>query len=68
MSNPIEIMIQNILSKGNQYGEMYAQEILKNNPQFAQQIQGQDLRKLGQEGLKQAGFDPKTFMNGMFNK
>ena len=47
MSNPIEIMIQNILSKGNQYGEMYAQEILKNNPQFAQQIQGQDLRKLG---------------------
>ena len=44
MRNPIEMMVQNMIrqSGGNMQG--MAQNILKNNPQFANALQGQNLQ------------------------
>lgn len=66
MNNPIEMILRNIMNRGSQYGQMYARQLLQNNPQVAQKLQGQDLHKLGRDGLRQAGIDPNTFMGGMF--
>ena len=45
---------------------MIAQNILKNNPQFAQQLQGQNLQELAMQEMRKRGLNPQMFMNNMF--
>lgn len=68
MNNPIEMIVRNIIQKNGGNIQVAAQNILRNNPQFAQRLQGQNLQKMGMDGLRQAGINPQTFMNGMFNE
>lgn len=68
MRNPIEMMVQNMLRQGGGNPQMIAQNILKNNPQFAQQLQGQNVQELAMQEMRKSGLNPQMFMNGMFGK
>lgn len=65
MQNPVEMMVQNMIrqSGGNMQG--MAQNILKNNPQFAQMLQGQNLQELAMKEMRKSGINPRM-LNGMF--
>jgi hypothetical protein len=65
MRNPIEMMVQNMIrqSGGNMQG--MAQNILRNNPQFANALQGQNLQELAMKEMRRSGIDPRM-LNGMF--
>lgn len=66
MRNPIEMMVQNMLRQGGGNPQVIAQNILKNNPQFAQQLQGQNLQELAMQEMRKRGLNPQMFMNNMF--
>lgn len=66
MINPIEMMVQNMLRQGGGNPQVIAQNILKNNPQFAQQLQGQNLQELAMQEMRKSGLNPQMFMNNMF--
>ena len=68
MRNPIEMMGQNMLTQGGGNPQVIAQNILKNNPQFAQQLQGQNLQELAMQEMRRSGIEPRMFMNNMFGK
>lgn len=44
-----------------------AQNILKNNPDFANAIQGQNLQELASKAMANSGISPQMFMNNIFN-
>lgn len=67
MRNPIEMMVQNMLRQGGGNPQVIAQNILKNNPQFAQQLQGQNLQELAMQEMRKRGLNPQMFMNNMFS-
>ena len=66
MRNPIEMMVKNMLRQGGGNPQVIAQNILKNNPQFAQQLQGQNLQELAMNEMRKSGLNPQMFMNNMF--
>ena len=66
MRNPIEMMVQNMLRQDGGNPQIIAQNILKNNPQFAQQLQGQNLQELAMQEMRRSGLNPQMFMNNMF--
>ena len=66
MKNPIEMMVQNMLRQGGGNPQVIAQNILKSNPQFAQQLQGQNLQELAMNEMRKSGLNPQMFMNNMF--
>lgn len=68
MRNPIEMMVQNMLRQSGGNMEMMAQNILKNNPQFAQQLQGKNLQELAMQEMRKSGLDPRLFMDNMFGR
>lgn len=68
MRNPIEMMVQNMLRQGGGNPQVIAQNILKNNPQFAQQLQGQNVQELAMQEMRRSGIEPRMFMNNMFGK
>ena len=57
-NNPILMMIQQMMSRGGNNPQAMVQQILQNNPQFAQQIQGKDVSRMAQDMLRQRGIDP----------
>lgn len=65
MRNPVEMMVQSMIrqSGGNMQG--VAQSILKNNPQFAQMLQGQNLQELAMNEMRRSGINPRM-INSMF--
>ena len=66
MRNPVEMMVQSMLRQGGGNPQVIAQNILKNNPQFAQQLQGQNLQELAMQEMRKSGLNPQMFMNNMF--
>lgn len=69
MNNPIEVVVQNMIRQGGGNIETVARNILKKNPQFAQSLQGQNLRELAMKEMRKRGIDPQMFMNNnMFGK
>jgi len=68
MNNPLEMMVQSLLRQGGGNVQMVAQNILKNNPQFAQKIQGQNVQELAMNEMKRRGINPQSFMGGMFGR
>ncbi len=66
--NPIEMIVRNMINQGGGNLQVIAQNIIRNNPQFAQQIQGQNLQELAMGEMRRRGINPQTFMNGMFGK
>ena len=59
MINPAQLvqMVSGMLLRGNP--QMIAQQILRQNPQFAQALQGQNPQAMAQSMLRQAGLSPQ---------
>jgi hypothetical protein len=67
MRNPIEMMVQNMVRQSGGNMQATAQNILKNNPQFANALQGQNLQELAMKEMRRSGIDPRM-LNGMFGQ
>jgi ABC-type dipeptide/oligopeptide/nickel transport system ATPase subunit len=50
-----------MMQQGGANPQAYVQELLRRNPQFAQQIQGQNPQTLASQYLRQMGIDPQQF-------
>jgi ABC-type dipeptide/oligopeptide/nickel transport system ATPase subunit len=50
-----------MMQQGAGNPQAYVQELLRRNPQFAQQIQGQNPQTLASQYLRQMGIDPQQF-------
>lgn len=50
-----------MMQQGGGNPQAYVQELLRRNPQFAQQIQGQNPQTLASQYLRQMGIDPQQF-------
>ena len=60
-NNQIMQRVAMMMQQGNANPQAYVQELLRRNPQFAQQIQGQNPRTLASQYLQQMGIDPNQF-------
>ena len=65
MRNPVEIMVQNMVRQSGGNIQGMAQNILKNNPEFANALQGQNLQELAMQEMRRSGINPRM-LNGMF--
>lgn len=65
MRSPVEMMIQNMVRQSGGNMQAMAQNILRNNPQFAQMLQGQNLQELAMKEMRRSGIEPRM-LNGMF--
>lgn len=62
MNNPFMMMLQNMANQSMGNVQQFAQNLLRQNPQFAQQIQGQNLQQEAMNMLRQQGIDPQSVM------
>lgn len=65
MRNPVEMMVQNMVRQSGGNMQAMAQNILRNNPQFAQMLQGQNLQEMAMNEMRRSGIDPRM-INSMF--
>ena len=63
MNNQIMQQIAMMMQQGGGNPQAYVQELLRKNPRFAQQLQGQNPRELASQYLRQMGIDPHQFFN-----
>ena len=73
MYNPAAMMqmMQAMLSKNGGNTQMLIQNIIRQNPKFAQMIQGQNPEILAKNALSQMGINPQDvirMMNGFIGK
>lgn len=64
-------MMQSMLSKNGGNPQLLVQNILRQNPKFAQMIQGQNPEMLAKNALSQMGINPQDvirMMNGFIGK
>ena len=64
-------MMQSMLSKNGGNPQLLVQNILMQNPKFAQMIQGQNPEMLAKNALSQMGINPQDvirMMNGFIGK
>lgn len=54
-------LVAMMMQQGGANPQAYVQELLRRNPQFAQQIQGQNPQTLASQYLRQMGIDPQQF-------
>ena len=70
MSNPLQ-MIAQMIASGRSNPSAMVQQIMAQNPQFAQMVRGQNPRQLAEQILRQMGIDPAqigNMMNGGMNQ
>ena len=60
-NNQIMQRVATMIQQSGANPQAYVQELLRRNPQFAQQIQGQNPRTLASQYLQQMGIDPNQF-------
>ena len=67
MYNPAAMMqmMQAMLAKNGGNPQMLIQNILRQNPKFAQMIQGQNPEVLAKNALSQMGINPQDFIRMM---
>ena len=63
-NNPMMMIMQMMGQAGNN-PQAFAQQILQQNPDFARQLQGQNIPQLAQNMLRQRGIDPNMIQNMM---
>jgi hypothetical protein len=61
-NNSIMQQFAMMMQQGGANPQAYVQELLHRNPQFAQQIQGQNPQTLASQYLRQMGSDPQQFL------
>ena len=65
-NNAIMQQFAMMMQQGAGNPQAYVQELLRRNPQFAQQLQGQNPQTLASQYLRQMGIDPQQlFANPM---
>ena len=60
-------MVQYMVRQSGGDMQSMAQHILKNNPKFANAIQGQNLQELAMKEMRRSGINPRM-LNGMFGQ
>ena len=60
-NNAIKQQIAMMMQQGAGNPQAYVQELLRRNPQFAQQIQGQNVQQMAAQYLQQMGINPQQF-------
>ena len=65
MNNPIMGMIMQMMGQSGGNPQAMAQHLLSQNPQFARQLQGQNVPQMAQQMLRQRGIDPSIIQNMM---
>lgn len=65
MNNNIMGMIMQMMGQSGGNPQAMAQQILSQNPQFAKQLQGQNVPQMAQGLLRQRGIDPNILMQMM---
>jgi isocitrate/isopropylmalate dehydrogenase len=65
MFNPIMGSIMQMIGQGGGNPQAMVQQILSQNPEFAKQIQGQNVTQMAQQMLRQQGIDPGMIQNMM---
>lgn len=65
MNNPILGMFMQLMGQSGGNPQGMAQQILAQNPEFARQLQGQNVPQMAQQMLRQQGIDPGVIQNMM---
>ena len=65
MFNPIMGSIMQMMGQGGGNPQAMVQQILSQNPEFAKQIQGQNVTQMAQQMLRQQRIDPGMIQNMM---
>ena len=65
MFNPILGSIMLMMGQGGGNPQAMVQQILSQNPDFAKQIQGQNVPQMAQQMLRQRGIDPNMIQQMM---
>lgn len=65
MNNPILGMFMQLMGQSGGNPQGMAQQILSQNPEFARQLQGQNVPQMAQQMLRQQGIDPGVIQNMM---
>ena len=60
-NNAIMQQFAMMMQQGAGNPQAYVQELLRRNPQFAQQLQGQNPQTLASQYLRHMGIDPQQF-------
>lgn len=68
MNNPIMAMIAQMMGQSGGNPQGMAQQILSQNPEFARQLQGQNVPQMAQHMLRQRGIDPSMIQHMMGNR
>lgn len=64
-NNPLMQQLSMMLQQGGGNPQAYVNELLRKNPQFAQQIQGKNVQQMAEETLRQRGIDPQQFFQSL---
>lgn len=64
-NNPLMQQLSMMLQQGGGNPQAYVNEMLRRNPQFAQQIQGKNVQQMADEALRQRGIDPQQFFQAL---
>lgn len=64
-NNNIMTMVMQMMGQSGGNPQAMAQQILAQNPQFARQLQGQNVPQMAQDMLRQQGIDPNVLMQMM---
>jgi hypothetical protein len=65
MNNNVMGMIMQMMGQSGGNPQAMAQKILSQNPEFAKQIQGQNVPQMAQNLLRQRGIDPNMLSQMM---
>lgn len=63
MYNNLMGTIMQLMTQSGGNPQAMAQQILAQNPEFAKQIQGQNVQQLAEQMLRQRGIDPNMIRN-----
>jgi ABC-type dipeptide/oligopeptide/nickel transport system ATPase subunit len=59
--NPFAQQLMTMMSQGGGNPQAYVQQLLQQNPQFARQIQGQNVQQMAAQALQRMGINPQAF-------
>lgn len=59
--NPFAQQMMAMMQQGGSNPQAYVQQLLQQNPQLAQRLQGQNVQQMAAQALQQMGINPQQF-------
>lgn len=59
--NPFAQQMMAMMQQGGANPQAYVQQLLQQNPQLAQRLQGQNVQQMAAQALQQMGINPQQF-------